>query len=300
MPVNYASAYAQELANAYPYVLNFGALYNTENNQRYRWLNARTVEIPSVTTTGRVDGSRETITLAARNYESTWTPKTLKHNRKWSTLVDPKDVIETNYALTIANITKAFNEDQKFPEMDAYLLSTVLKDWTALGKTADETTLTAANVLEVFDSLMLAMDDARVPVNGRILYVTHKVKKLLKTAEGITRNMSVNLSGKSGKEIDRTVSRLDEVEVVGVPEQLMKSSYDFSSGWKVKADADTVNMMLIHPSAIITPVNYEQAYLDAPSGMSEGKYVYYEESNDDVFVLDNRADGIQFNITKHT
>lgn len=300
MPVNYASAYAQELANAYPYVLNFGALYNTENNQRYRWLNARTVEIPSVTTTGRVDGSRETITLAARNYESTWTPKTLKHNRKWSTLVDPKDVIETNYALTIANITKAFNEDQKFPEMDAYLLSTVLKDWTALGKTADETTLTAANVLEVFDSLMLAMDDARVPVNGRILYVTHKVKKLLKTAEGITRNMSVNLSGKSSKEIDRTVSRLDEVEVVGVPEQLMKSSYDFSSGWKVKADADTVNMMLIHPSAVITPVNYEQAYLDAPSGMSEGKYVYYEESNDDVFVLDNRADGIQFNITKHT
>lgn len=300
MPVNYASAYAQELANAYPYVLNFGALYNTENNQRYRWLNARTVEIPSVTTTGRVDGSRETITLAARNYESTWTPKTLKHNRKWSTLVDPKDVIETNYALTIANITKAFNEDQKFPEMDAYLLSTVLKDWTALGKTADETALTAANVLEVFDSLMLAMDDARVPVNGRILYVTHKVKKLLKTAEGITRNMSVNLSGKSSKEIDRTVSRLDEVEVVGVPEQLMKSSYDFSSGWKVKADADTVNMMLIHPSAVITPVNYEQAYLDAPSGMSEGKYVYYEESNDDVFVLDNRADGIQFNITKHT
>lgn len=300
MPVNYASAYAQELANAYPHVLNFGALYKTENNQRYRWLNARTVEIPSVTTTGRVDGDRETITLAARNYENTWTPKTLKHNRKWSTLVDPKDVIESNYTLTIANITKAFNEDQKFPEMDAYLVSTVLKDWTALGKTADETPLTAANVLEVFDKLMLAMDDARVPVNGRILYVTHKVKQLLKTAEGITRNMTVSLNGKSNKEIDRTVSRLDEVEVIGVPEQLMKSSYDFATGWAVKPDADTVNMMLIHPSAIITPVNYEQAYLDAPSGMSEGKYVYYEEANDDVFVLDKRADGIQFNITKHT
>ena len=31
--------------------------------------------------------------------------------------------------------------------------------------------------------------------------------------------------------------------------------------------------------------------------MSEGKYVYYEESFEDVFVLENKSNAIQFNVT---
>ena len=34
--INYAEQYSRELANAYPYALNFGALYATPNNGRYR------------------------------------------------------------------------------------------------------------------------------------------------------------------------------------------------------------------------------------------------------------------------
>ena len=34
--INYATQYSQALANAYPYALNFGALYATPNNNRYR------------------------------------------------------------------------------------------------------------------------------------------------------------------------------------------------------------------------------------------------------------------------
>ena len=34
--INYAAQYARELAQAYPYALNFGALYATPNNGRYR------------------------------------------------------------------------------------------------------------------------------------------------------------------------------------------------------------------------------------------------------------------------
>ena len=34
MTVNYAQAYSQELANAYPYVLYSGALWNAENKNK--------------------------------------------------------------------------------------------------------------------------------------------------------------------------------------------------------------------------------------------------------------------------
>lgn len=292
--VNYATQYSQALAQAYPYALYFGALYATENNGRYRFVDGRTVAIPHLSTSGRVDADRDTIAMASRNYDNAWENKTLSRQRKWSTLVHPQDINETNQVASIQNITKVYNEEQKFPEMDAYTSSQLYKLWTAESMTADATALTTANVLSVFDDFMLNMDNGRVPVSGRILYCTNEVKKLIKNAEQIQRYLDV---GKKNASIDREASRIDEVEIVGVPASLMKTAYDFTKGWTPDASASQINMMLVHPSAVITPVSYTFATLDSPSGMSEGKYIYYEESFEDVFILNNKKAGLQFNVT---
>jgi len=84
---------------------------------------------------------------------------------------------------------------------------------------------------------------------------------------------------------------------VEVPSSLMKTAYDFDDGWTPRADAASIGMLLIHPESVITPVSYEFACLDEPSAQSGGKYVYYEESFEDVFVLSERADGIAFVVT---
>lgn len=293
--LNYAKQYSRALAQAFPYVLNFGALYNTPNNRTYRWVNARTIEIPSIKTTGRVDADRDTIATAQRNFTNAWEPKVLENERKWSTLVHPMDIDQTNMVATIANITRVMNEEQKFPEMDAYCVSKIYNDWTTLGKVADTTAVSESTVLGVFDKLMLNMDNARVPVQGRILYCTHEVKTMLKNADKISR--SIDLEGGENR-INRIVSRLDEVEIVGVPATLMRTLYDFSQGWEIEDGADQINMFLVHPSAVLTPVSYTFSRLDAPSAGSEGKWVYYEESFEDVFILNNKADAIQFNISE--
>lgn len=303
--LNYAVEYSRALAQAYPYVLNFGELYATPNNGRYRWVNAKTIEIPTISTTGRVNANRDTIAAAQRNYDNSWETKVLSNQRKWSTLVHPMDIDQTNLVTTIANITQVFNEEQKFPEMDAYLISKLYADWTTdiaastghdayVGKEADTTVLTEANVLGVFDQLMLNMDNARVPANGRILYCTHEVKTLLKNAEKVSRSLDVT---KNNNLIDRVVNRLDEVKVVGVPSILMKTAYNFTSGWAPAAGAAQINMFLVHPNAVITPVSYSFSQLDEPSAGSEGKYIYYEESFEDAFILNKKADALQFNIT---
>ena len=303
--LNYATEYSRALSQMWPYVLNFGALYATPNNNRYRWVNAKTIEIPSISTTGRVDADRDTVAFAQRNYDNAWETKTLRNQRKWSTLVHPMDIDQTNMVTTIANITQVFNEEQKFPEMDAYTVSKIYYDWTTsiegdaahgayTGKTADSTDITLDNVLWVFDQMMLKMDNAMVPPNGRILYVTNEVNYILKMAEKISRSLDVS-SGPNA--IDRRINRLDQVSIVPVPATLMKTKYDFTTGYTVANDAKQVNMMLIHPLAVITPVSYTFARLDAPSAMSEGKYTYYEESFEDVFILNKKADAIQFNVT---
>lgn len=289
--INYATDYSQALAQAYPYVLNFGDLFNTENDTRYRWINGKTIEIPSISTTGRVDSDRDTIATATRNYDNAWEPKTLSNQRKWSTLVHPMDVNQTNQVASIQNITKVYNEEQKFPEMDAYLVSKVYSDWTGQGKSAKTIDLTVDNILETFDDLMAEMDEERVPANGRILYVTSIVKKLLKRADSITR--TVNVKDNNGA-INREVSRLDEVKIVSVPSTLMKTAYNFTTGWAPGGTAKQIQMFLVHPSAVITPISYQFSQLDPPSAGSEGKYVYFEESFEDVFILNKKAGGIKF------
>ena len=304
--LNYATQYAQALAQKFPYVLNFGALYATPNNGRYRWTSAKTIEIPSISTTGRVNADRDSIKTAARNYDNAWEPKTLTNERKWSTLVHPMDIDQTNQVATIANITQVFNEEQKFPEMDAYTASKILSDWRLTRdeagnlRTPDTTVLTKANVLSVFDALMLKMDNERVTPSGRILYVTNEVYSLLKNAQidaNNTLGRSIDVTKNNGT-IDRQVSRLDEVRIEKVPAVLMRSAYNFSKGWSPLSGADQINMMLVHPNAVITPVSYTFARLDEPSAGSEGKYVYYEEAFEDVFILNKKSGGIQFNITE--
>lgn len=311
--LNYATEYQRALEQAFPYALYFGKLYSTPNNNRFRWINAKTIEIPSISTTGRTNADRDSIGTAQRNYNNAWETKTLVNERKWSTLVHPKDIDQTNMVASIGNITKVFNEEHKFPEMDAYTVSKIFYDWSTsvngdaaheayVGRTARKTALTVENVLAEFDAMMLAMDNARVPVTGRVLYVTNEIKTMLKNAQiaqgqHIARNLDVQ---SNNGVIDRRVNRLDEVEIIAVPAELMKTKYDFSdiNGWAPTEDAKQINMMLILPTAVITPVSYSFSKLDEPSALTEGKYYYYEESFEDVFILNKKADAIQFNITE--
>nr|DAZ69050.1 MAG TPA: major capsid protein [Caudoviricetes sp.] len=289
--LNYATQYSQALAQAYPYVLYFAALFQTENDDRYRWLNSNTIEIPSITTTGRVDSDRDTITMATRNYANAWEPKKLTNHRKWSTLVHPRDIIETNHVASIQNITKAYNEEKKFPEMDAYLISKLYADWKAQSMTPIELALTTENVLTAFDTMYQAMTEKRVPQNGRYCYILPAVDTLLKNAAGLYRTLNV---GVSSEVIKRAISNIDNVQFVTVPSELMKTLYNFTEGYKPEENARQISMFMVHPSAVITPIAYEFARLDPPHALSEGKYVYFEESDEDVFILNNRKDALQF------
>lgn len=292
--LNYATQYLQALEQAFPYVLYFGALYSTPNNGRFRWVNSKTIEIPSISTTGRTDGDRDSIAQAARNYDNAWEPKTLTRHRMWSTLVHPKDIQETGGIASIQNITTTYNNEQKFPEMDAYTISKIYADWVAAGMTATELELTTANVLTQFDADMQYMTEKRVPATGRILYCVPAVKTLLKNAQTIQRNFDVQNQNAT---YNRIVNSLDQVQIEEVPPELMKTVYDFTTGWKVGQSARQIQMMLIHPVAVITPTSYEFAQLDPPSALTNGKYYYFEESFEDVFILNKKKDAIRFTIS---
>ena len=293
--VNYAEAYERALAQAYPNVLNFGELYNVANNSTYKFVDVKTIHIPSISVTGRKNVNRDSIDgVFNRNVDNDWETKTLTFYREWSTSLDPADVMDTNMVLTIQNATKVFNETQKFPEKDAYTISKIYADWVAEGKTADTTALDVDNVLVVFDKLMEAMDEALVPSQGRLLYVTPAVKTLLKQASQIGLRRDVQTGPNT---INRVVDRLDEIKLITVPSFLMKTAYTFTTGFAPAGSAKQINMFLVHPTAILTPNKSAFVGMEAPAAGTKGDYIYYEKEYSDVFILNNRTGAIAFNVS---
>lgn len=292
--LNYAKEYSQALAQAYPYVLYFGALWNATKPD-VKFLRNDTVILPSLKVKGRKNGDRDTIGTFGRNFNNEEEPKKLKTHRTWDTLIHPRDIDETNHVASIQNITKVMNEEEKFPEMDAEMITALYSLKNAIEAITEGDVLTIANVLTKFDAMMDKMDEKRVPAAGRILYADTYTKTLIDTAKEAARNLSATDTA-----VARSLDRIGEVEVIGVPTTVMKSAYNFTDdGFEVAADAKNVKMLLVHPSAVIPVISYDFAELGAPSSLSQGKWTYFEESFEDVFIFNKKHDGIQFYIEKN-
>lgn len=292
--VNYATQYAQELANAYPYLSHFGAIYGAGNSAKYRPVMGKTVAIPSMTVSGAVAADRDQITgTFNRNWNNAYQTVTCQQDREWSTLIDPLDIVETNDVATIANVTKSFNEQMKIPEMDAFCAAT-LGSAAITANNKDTTALTAANILEKWDTYLATMTNARVNRDRLIAYMTPAVYKLLKESAGITRFVD---TATGIRNVDRNVGKLDGVTIVEVPADLMRTAYDFDEGWAVASGAGQINILFVDPEAVAAPVVYDQSMISAPTAQSKGKYLYYERFYYGVFVLSNRTSGIYVNYT---
>lgn len=292
--LNYAKEYSQALAQAYPYVLYFGALWSAVKPD-VKFLNNNTVILPSLSVKGRGNGDRDTIGSFSRNFNNAEETKVLKTHRTWDTLIHPRDIDETNHVASITNITRVMNEEQKFPEMDAEMITALYELKNAQEAVVADDILTVTNVLTKFDALMDKMDEARVPAAGRLLYADTYTKTLIDTAKEAARNLSATDTA-----VARSLDRIGEVEVIGVPTSAMKSKYVFkeSDGFEVATDAKNVKMLLVHPSAVIPVIAYDFAELGAPSSLSKGKWTYFEESFEDVFIFNKKHAGIQFYIEK--
>lgn len=291
---DYAQTFERELAQKYAREMVSNDL--TLSNQGIKFLNAQTIKIPRLTVSGYKDHNRNIMGFNTGTASNDWEPKKLSHDRDIEIPIDPMDIDETNLVVEMANIQNVFEEEQAIPEKDSYRFSKLLTEATtykSAGSVVDETALTASNILEWFDDQMSIMDDKSVPQEGRILYLTSAMQKLLKNAEGITRTISVGAAGV----IDRRVHGLDDVTLKSVPSARFKTKYDFTTGCVPAVDAKQINMILVHPSCVISRDKYAYMKLFTPGSDSRtaDKYVYQNRYYTDTFLIERKACGIAIN-----
>lgn len=287
--VNYAAEYSQALAQQYPYLSYFAALLAANNSNRYKSGMGKTMYIPSVTVNGARDVNRDQITgTFNRNWNNAWQAVELQMDREWDTLVDPMDITETAGVANIANISRAFVEMQKVPEMDAFIASKLASFASAFGGVSTSS-LTSSTILGIWDDALAYMTNQRVNRDRVVAYMTPATYKLLKEATGMTRFIEVT---NGIRDVDRNIARLDGVNVIEVPADMMKTAYVFTQGWAIGDSAAQINLLLVDPEAVAFPVKYETAMISAPTAQSKGKYLYYERYYYGGFCLNQRQAGV--------
>lgn len=292
---SYAEQFEQELQQKYARELTSYAL--EQSNPRVKFINAQTIKLPNITVSGYKDHNRMAMGFNSGSISNEWEPKKLAHDRDIEFALDPMDIDESNLTLEMANIQNTFETEQAIPEKDSYRYSKLYseaKAYAANGAVISNTALTTDNVLDWFDTEMERMDDAGVPSEGRLLYVTPAMNKLLKNAQGLQRNIDVN---NNNGVIDRRVYSLDDVDIVKVPSARMKTKYDFTNGCVPAADAKQINMILIHPSCQVTRSKYSYIKVFTPGTDSRtaDKYVFQNRNYGDTFLIKNKACGISIN-----
>ena len=288
--INYAEQFSQFLVQKYEAESrSYGLL---QSNPQVQWINAKTIKLPVISLTGYKDHDRNRLAFNTGSLENKWEPKTLSFDRDVEFFIDAMDVDETNIVASVANIQSVFETEQAIPESDAYRFSKLYADFVTYGGTVDTTALTTANILEWFDTEMSKMDDAGVYEEGRLLYVTPAVHKILKEAEGLTRMLNVNPNNGS---IYRNVHQLDDVEIIRVPSARFKTAYDFTEGFT--PTGEQINAILVHPSAVVARERYDYIKMFAPGSDSRvgSSYVYQNRKYQDLFVLEQRVPGIAIN-----
>ncbi|HHY42976.1 MAG TPA: capsid protein [Thermoanaerobacterales bacterium] len=291
MTINYAERFERQIEQQFARELASSAL---DTNRQYSFIDAKTIKIPTITLTGYKDHARD----GSKNrgtVSNTYQAMTLTHDRDIEFFVDEMDVDETNQVLSAANITAVFNQEHAIPELDAYRYSKLYSEYVNLGGEPDTTALTEQNILSVFDQMMEEMDEASVPQSGRVLYVTPKIYTMIKNAEKIQRILDVT-GGVAN--VNRNVRSLDEVSIVTVPSDRMKTLYDFSEGFVPGEGAKQIRMILVHPSAVIAPVKVADVYLwnkgETPD--SAFGYLYQNRMYTDLFIIKAKIGGVKINV----
>lgn len=266
----------------------------TKSNPQVQFINAQTIKLPRMTISGYKDHTR-TPGFNAGTMSNDWEPKKLSHDRDIEFFVDPMDIDETNLTLSVANIQNTFETEQAIPEKDSYRFSKLHAELTAFSGRINNTVVNAVNFLDAFDTEMAIMDDASVPEEGRILYVTPSMNKIVKEAQGIQRNITIN----TASTINRKVHSLDDVTIKMVPSARMKTAYDFTDGCVPASTAKQINWILIHPSCVVCRDKYSYIKLFTPgtdSRTADG-YLYQNRNFGDLFLLEKKVPGCALNVS---
>jgi len=258
---------------------------------------ANEVKIPKIDSQALADYDRATGFVAGTS-SLVWETHTFTQDRGRSIQVDNADNLETA-GVAFGALGGDFMRTKVVPETDAYRFAKM----AAGGANTVAADLTSSTVDKAIIDAETVMDDANVPEEGRILYVSNEVYGLIQQSDNFSRQLM------PGNDINTKFEFYNNMKVVKVPRTRFYSEitlYDGTTGGqenggyiKTAVTGKDLNFMIVHPSAVVPAVKLSKVRVFTPDGEggtpvteNADAYKFQMRLYHDLWVLENKVDGI--------
>lgn len=209
-----------------------------------------------------------------------WESFTLTQDRGTEFSVDAMDDEET-MNMTFGNASSEFIRRSVTPQVDAYRFATIAST-EGIGS-ASAALATGDAVIKALSAGMTAMDEAEVPQEGRILYITPTLHQLVQDMETYK---SKNILARFSK-------------IVLVPQGRFYSKIDITEAGHAKnAEGKNLNFLILDPKAAFAVAKHKKLKVFDPDTNQKGDdYLFQYRLYHDMFVYPQKAAGVYAHIS---
>lgn len=221
----------------------------------------------------------------------TWETIKLEQERGRAFSVDAMDD-EESLGMAFGTLASEFIRTQVAPEVDAYRFA----KWagaSGISTVTAATLSTASAVLAAVDAASLQLDEDQVPSEGRVLFVSSTIGRLLDGA--LTRSLGNETAAQ------RRLQVLDDMRIIRVPQSRFYTQVTLDAGAtstaggyaKTDSTGADINFILMHPTAVGQAKKHEKVKIFSPDvNQTSDGYLFQYRLYHDAWVYDNKVDGI--------
>lgn len=264
------------------------AILDTPSN-RINWVGANAVNVMKMDVVGMSTYSRNAGYVPG-DLDGAWETLTIALDRGRSYQLDALDSDET-LGVLLGNMLGEVERTQIVPEWDAYTFAK-LAGTAGIGGDTGSIVVGTTDVAALVDSAEADMDDAEVPYEGRILFVSPTCYNALKAK--IERRI-IN----SENNVNTNVDFYDDMRIIRVPQARFQTAITLnaptssSGAGGYSSNGQNINFMIVHPSAVIKTMKHYVPRLFSPAQNIEADaYRLNVRYAGDCWVLDNKVGGI--------
>jgi hypothetical protein len=286
--IAYAKAYLNMLDGIYKLGASTSGLEALPGMFKTSDIAANSIYVKKVTANGLGDYSRASGYVAGDSTIS-WEEHTFAFDRGRKYNLDAMDAVE---AMTQAGeLAAEIYRTQVVPEIDAYRFKKIC---SLCGLDAS-TNLTYDTAITALDTAIATLDDAEVPQEGRILYVSNEMYKLMKQSGEF-----FNVRTGSIQVMDRTIESFDGMPINRVPGARFKTACTFNDGTSggqevggFVAGGKDINFMIVYKPVALGIVKHVAPKLIAPEANPTGDgWIFGFRVYHDLFIMDNKVNGV--------
>lgn len=235
----------------------------------------------------------------AGSVTQTWGTYTVENDRAVEFTVDRITNDDSgNIAFQDAiSITGQFQREQANPEVDAIRFAKMAGTSGILTTTA--AVLSASTVKTAIDTAITAMDEAEVPEENRVLFLSTTVYNYMKNSNFFTYNLK---SDPTNGMIDTRFAEYDGMPVVKVQQSRFYTAIDLydgvttgetDGGYDKASGGLDINFMIVHQEAAIPWMKLEKfKYFNPDVNQGGDDHLWQSRLHHDLIVLDNKVEGI--------